>query len=110
MTRGVLALCAVGLLLIALAGAAMAAPGDLILPRKGTPTGGEQFPPAAFPHTLHRVLYKCYACHDSLFKMKRGADEISMDAIGNGKFCGACHNGKTAFAASSFEKCALCHQ
>lgn len=110
MKRAVKAFGAIALLLVALASAAAAAPGDFVLPRKGNPEGGEGFPPAIFPHNLHRVLYKCYVCHDSLFKMKLGADPITMEAIGNAKYCGACHNGKTSFDALSFDNCARCHR
>ncbi len=108
--RGVMAVGAVALSLAVLASVAAAAPGDFVLSRKGASADAAAFPPAAFPHTLHRVLYKCYVCHDALFKMKLGADAITMDAIGNGKFCGACHDGKTAFDASGFGNCARCHQ
>lgn len=110
MTRAAKAFGAIGLLLVALVSAAIAAPGDFVLPRKGATAGAEQFPPALFPHMLHRVLFKCYVCHDSLFKMKLGADTMTMEAIGNGKFCGACHDGKTSFEASSFNNCDRCHQ
>ncbi len=110
MTRAAKAAGVLGLLLAALVSAALAAPGDFVLPRKGHPEGGEAFPPAVFPHTLHRVLFRCYVCHDSLFKMKLGADHITMEAIGNGRYCGACHNGNTAFEASSFSNCSRCHQ
>jgi len=110
MTRAARAAGALALLLAALVGVAAAAPGDFVLPRKEAGAGAEQFPPAAFPHTLHRVLFKCYVCHDSLFKMKLGADHITMDTIGDGKYCGACHDSKTAFDASSFNNCSRCHQ
>ncbi len=110
MTRAAKVLGAVVLLLVVLMSVAAAAPGDIVLPRKGTPEGGGGFPQAAFPHDLHRVLFKCYVCHDSLFKMKLGADAITMEAIGNGKFCGACHDGNLSFEASSFENCDRCHQ
>ncbi len=93
-----------------LAGMAAAAPGDFVLSRQAGSAGAEAFPVAVFPHALHRVLFKCYVCHDSLFKMKLGADAISMEAIGNGKFCGACHDGKTTYDASSFDNCQRCHQ
>jgi len=110
MMRAAAAAGVVGLLLAALVSAAAAAPGDFVLSRKGASAGSEAFPVAVFPHTLHRVLFKCYVCHDSLFKMKRGADAITMEAIGNGKFCGACHDGKTTFDPSSFDNCQRCHQ
>ncbi len=44
---------------------------------------------------------KCADCHQSgIFKMKKGADAITMKDIGEGKFCGACHNGTKAFKAT----------
>ncbi len=88
-----------------LAGAALAVEGDIVFKREGGEGGT---PPAVFPHWIHRIRYKCYACHDAIFKMKRGADDITMDAIAEGKFCGACHDGKTAWAVS-FETCNRCH-
>lgn len=68
----------------------------------------EEMPPAKFPHWLHRVRFKCSACHPALFEMKAGANKITMDEILGGKFCGSCHNGKVAWLVS-FENCHLCH-
>ncbi len=110
MMRAATTLSVIGLLLTALVSAATAAPGDFRLARKTASAGSEQFPVAVFPHTLHRVLFKCYVCHDALFKMKVGADSMTMDAMDNGKFCGACHDGKTSFDVSSFDNCVRCHQ
>jgi c(7)-type cytochrome triheme protein len=42
--------------------------------------------------------------------MKLGADAMTMDVMANGKFCGACHDGNTAFDTSSFDNCVRCHQ
>jgi c(7)-type cytochrome triheme protein len=54
---------------------------------------------------------KCADCHQSgLFKMKKGADTITMAAINEGKFCGACHNGTKAFSAKDAANCAKCHK
>jgi c(7)-type cytochrome triheme protein len=54
---------------------------------------------------------KCADCHQSgLFKMKKGADTITMKDINDGKFCGACHNGTKAFSASDKANCAKCHK
>lgn len=70
----------------------------------------KQFPPATFPHLPHRVAYRCYACHDRLFPMKKGATKpITMDEISAGNACGACHNGKLAFAADNLSNCSRCH-
>lgn len=84
--------------------------GDVKLARKAG-AGDASIPPAYFPHGVHRVAYKCTACHDALFPMKSGATQISMEMIQDGKACGMCHNdsGKIAFA-SSVANCARCHQ
>jgi len=68
----------------------------------------EAFPPSIFPHWVHRINYRCDACHDNLFEMKYSATPITMDLMKEGKVCGACHNGKAAFA-SSFQTCIRCH-
>lgn len=81
--------------------------GDIVFARK-TP-GTEDIPPAIFPHFLHRMQFKCHVCHDAITVMKAGANPITMDAIQEGKFCGVCHDGKTAFQ-STFEACARCHR
>jgi c(7)-type cytochrome triheme protein len=54
---------------------------------------------------------KCADCHQSgLFKMKKGADTITMKDINDGKFCGACHNGTKAFSAKDAANCSKCHK
>jgi c(7)-type cytochrome triheme protein len=54
---------------------------------------------------------KCADCHQSgLFKMKKGAEVITMKAINDGKFCGGCHNGAKAFSAKDAASCAKCHK
>lgn len=53
---------------------------------------------------------KCSECHPSIFKMKQGADAITMTAINEGKFCGACHNGSKAFSATDPTNCGKCHK
>ena len=53
---------------------------------------------------------KCVDCHQSgLFKMKKGADAITMKDINDGKFCGGCHNGTKSFSAKDPANCAKCH-
>ena len=71
--------------------------------------GGMEIPPAVFPHALHRIAYKCGACHDDLFPMKAGSTKVTMEAIQDGKSCGTCHNGMLAFE-SSFATCPRCHR
>jgi c(7)-type cytochrome triheme protein len=80
--------------------------GDITFTRKAA--GPSDYPPAVFPHWMHRMEWRCYVCHQDIFKMKAGANPITMQAIRDGKFCGACHNGKTAFAPT-FEDCWRCH-
>jgi c(7)-type cytochrome triheme protein len=80
--------------------------GDVIFKRKVE--GLDDIPPGVFPHWVHRMQFKCSACHDEPFKMEAGANEVTMDAIGEGKSCGVCHDGKKAFA-SSVDTCLRCH-
>lgn len=96
----------VGLLgALLLAGTALAMDGDIVFPRDGA-AGGMQA--VVFPHWIHRIRYRCYACHPGLFEMKAGANDVSMAAMAEGKFCGACHNGTVAWAAG-VENCNRCH-
>lgn len=80
--------------------------GNIVFQREAK--GVSEIPPAMFPHWVHRMNFKCYACHDAIFQMKAGADAITMDAVRAGKFCGVCHNGKIAFAVG-FDTCDRCH-
>lgn len=81
--------------------------GDITLKRQ-TPGMGD-IPPAIFPHWIHRMQFKCAACHDELFAMQAGSSRITMSDIQAGKFCGACHNGDRAFAPT-FAVCSRCHR
>lgn len=63
--------------------------------------------PVIFPHWFHRIRFTCNACHADLgFKLKAGESGINMAAVMEGKFCGACHNGKIAWG---IENCNTCH-
>lgn len=89
-----------------LVAAALAVEGDVVFKREA---GTAEVPPAVFPHWIHRIRYKCYACHPAIFEMKAGANKVSMDAILEGKFCGTCHNGEIAWAVT-FDTCNRCHR
>ena len=54
---------------------------------------------------------KCAECHSKpkLFEMKKGGDKITMAAMNEGKFCGACHDGKQAFGVKAPADCVKCH-
>lgn len=63
--------------------------------------------PVVFPHWFHRVRFRCKVCHSELgFKMRAGANQVTMADISSGKFCGMCHNGQIAWGAN---QCDLCH-
>jgi c(7)-type cytochrome triheme protein len=55
---------------------------------------------------------KCADCHSKpkLFEMKQGKDKITMAAMNEGKFCGACHDGKKAFSVKGPADCVKCHK
>ncbi len=55
---------------------------------------------------------KCADCHvkPKLFEMKKGGDKITMAAMNDGKFCGACHDGNKAFSVKAQADCAQCHK
>ena len=81
--------------------------GDIVFARKQA--GTDDVPPAVFPHFVHRIQFKCSVCHETIVEMKAGANPITMDAIQAGKYCGVCHDGKTAFQAT-FDACPRCHR
>jgi c(7)-type cytochrome triheme protein len=85
------------------------APGDMVFEREGEVEGSGAFPPALFPHWVHRMRYRCYVCHPAPFAMQQGANAINMESIKQGQYCGACHNGQTAFSVE-FKNCARCHR
>ena len=92
--------------------------GSTIMPRVRPGAGGgsgnasgmvtDDFPLAQFPHWVHRSRYLCKACHMELFVPKAGANVVTMSMISDGRSCGVCHDGKTAFAAD-IGSCARCH-
>ena len=78
--------------------------GDVVLNKLSEKNGVR---PVVFPHWFHRVRFRCKVCHSELaFKMRAGANDVSMADISNGKFCGMCHNNQIAWGA---DKCDLCH-
>jgi c(7)-type cytochrome triheme protein len=67
----------------------------------------EDVRPVIFPHWFHRIRYQCRVCHSELgFTMRAGSNDITMDKITAGSYCGACHNGEIAWSA---DNCDLCH-
>jgi len=63
--------------------------------------------PVIYPHWFHRIRYQCSVCHVQLdIEMKAGKNDITMESIISGQYCGACHNGEIAWSP---ENCDLCH-
>jgi c(7)-type cytochrome triheme protein len=67
---------------------------------------GKPLRAVVFSHWLHRTQYTCKVCHGDLgFSMKAGATNIKESDIVGGRFCGKCHNGTAAFAATECDRC-----
>jgi c(7)-type cytochrome triheme protein len=66
-----------------------------------------------FKHQHHVDVKKisCEKCHSGLFEMQallaQEKKDFVMDSLYKGRYCGACHNGKDAFASN--KQCARCH-
>jgi len=67
-----------------------------------------------FNHSTHTVDIglECESCHDELFEMESGVAEengdFTMQSLKEGKYCGKCHDGETAFHA--YTNCGGCHE
>lgn len=59
-------------------------------------------------HAEHGL--KCNDCHKTLFKRKHGTAQMTMKELNEGKYCGACHNGKDSFDTTSEANCKRCHR
>lgn len=65
--------------------------------------------PVAFAHWSHRDRYTCRVCHFELgFTMETNGSGITEEANRKGEYCGACHDGETAFGHTE-EHCTTCH-
>ncbi len=68
---------------------------------------------ALFNHTFHveRAGYSCSDCHDSIFQQAKGAaEDFNKASFIEGKYCGACHDGTTAFTIVEENSCVRCHR
>lgn len=61
-----------------------------------------------FPHSIHTYWLSCNNCHPKIFIPEAGANQISMDEIFAGEWCGRCH-GKVAFDFWPEANCRRCH-
>lgn len=62
-------------------------------------------PPVIFPHWFHRIRFKCKVCHEDIFIMRQGSNDINMQKIIQGEYCGRCHNGRIAWAPLYCDRC-----
>ena len=66
-----------------------------------------------FDHKVHTMGAEldCDSCHDELFEMESGVaeekEDFTMQTLYDGGYCGACHDGSTAFASDT--RCTACH-
>ena len=65
-----------------------------------------------FEHEFHLgKKFNCQSCHPDLFTKKAGEveqkDDFTMASFKQGKYCGNCHDGTTAFSVNT--NCNWCH-
>jgi c(7)-type cytochrome triheme protein len=69
-----------------------------------------RFGKVTFNHNYHirqeGIKNNCKTCHNAIFNIKKTI-RYNMADMGNGKSCGACHNGKKAF---DVKECVKCHK
>ena len=83
--------------------------GNVVMRRKSVKAG---MPAVVFPHWVHRARYTCRVCHLELgFSMRAGDTGITREQYLAGKYCGTCHDGKTAFSVRDEDssQCGRCH-
>lgn len=61
-----------------------------------------------FPHSIHTYWHSCDTCHPKIFIPLAGANQILMEEIFKGEWCGQCH-GKVAFDFWPEGNCRRCH-
>ena len=63
-----------------------------------------------YSHEAHvaKAELKCSDCHYRIFSMATLQQQATMADMQNGKSCGACHNGRRAFAVTA--NCTKCHK
>ncbi len=79
--------------------------GDIVLDSKIESMKKAGVNPVLFPHWFHRIRFKCKVCHEEIFILKKGANDINMGKIMAGEYCGKCHNGLTAWAPIDCKRC-----
>ena len=84
-------------------------PPDFDIPKAETSPGT-----VTFSHARHLPrVGTCSLCHMRDLKMKRGGSGITLAGKLEGKYCGACHDGKTVIGGAAtfpIEQCDGCHK
>ncbi len=64
-----------------------------------------------FSHRTHVALAgnRCTGCHPATFPMLKRGTRPDHAAMGAGRSCGACHDGKQAFGVRDSSACGTCH-
>jgi len=57
-----------------------------------------------FRHSSHVYWLDCKNCHPAIFVMTKGKNNMSMQGIVQGKWCGRCH-GKVSFPLTDCKRC-----
>ena len=79
--------------------------GDVVLNSKSSSMRKAGVKPVMFPHWFHRIRFKCKVCHEDIFIIKKGANDINMSKIMRGEYCGKCHNGLIAWEPLYCDRC-----
>ena len=79
--------------------------GDIILNKKAESMRKAGVNDVMFPHWFHRIRFKCKVCHEDIFIIKAGANDIDMNKIIDGEKCGKCHNGVVAWEPAYCDRC-----
>ncbi len=87
------------------AGSSQAEYGDVVLNSKSSSMKKASVKPVVFPHWFHRIRFKCKVCHEDIFIIKKGANDINMSKIMRGEYCGKCHNGLIAWEPLYCDRC-----
>lgn len=96
----------IGILAVAPSAAQVKIPPDFTL-EQGKDSPGV----VTYSHEKHKEkAEKCTVCHTKVFQMKKGkSGPLTMAAMNEGKFCGACHDGKQSFSVKDAANCTKCH-
>ena len=86
-------------------GVSQAEYGDVVLNSKSASMKKAGVKPVMFPHWFHRIRFKCKVCHEDIFIIKKGANDINMSKIMRGEYCGKCHNGLIAWEPLYCDRC-----